>query len=88
MSKKSPTVQFRAQLPRDLDFLIRAIAPLKNSGKDWTISDVVIDALRDWFLKPENRELIERHRLLEALERAELTTTLFDAAPLDSDQPS
>lgn len=74
---KTKNVQFRAQVPVDVDFLIRAILPFKNSGKDWTISDIVVEALVEWLHKPENRELIEAHNLLEGLERRGLTTTIF-----------
>ncbi|MEB3355956.1 MAG: hypothetical protein VKK04_04465 [Synechococcales bacterium] len=54
-----------------------AIAPLKNAGKDWTISDVVVEALEDWLNKPENRHLVERHRLVKALENSGLSTNLI-----------
>jgi hypothetical protein len=75
---KVKVVQFRAQVPQDIDFLIRAIAPLKNAGKDWTLSDVVVEALTEWLRKPENRELVEAHNLLEALQRRGLTTNIYN----------
>lgn len=75
---KAKVVQFRAQVPQDIDFLIRAIAPLKNAGKDWTLSDVVVEALAEWLRKPENRELVEAHNLLEGLQRRGLTTNVYD----------
>lgn len=75
---RTKNVQFRAQVPVDVDFLIRAISPFKNSGKDWTISDIVVEALAEWLRKPENRELVEAHNLLEGLERRGLTTTIYN----------
>jgi hypothetical protein len=61
--------EFRARLPENLIFLIRAIAPFKNSGRDWTYSDVANEALVEWLQKPENLALITDQRLIEALER-------------------
>lgn len=75
---KPKPVQFRAQLPQDIDFLIRAIVPFKNAGKDWTISDIAQEALIEWLRKPENRELIERHNILEALKQRGLETKVYD----------
>lgn len=75
---KVKTVQFRAQVPQDIDFLIRAIAPFKNAGKDWTLSDIVVEALSEWLQKPENRELVESHNILEGLERRGLTTNVYE----------
>ena len=40
-----------------------AIAGLKNSGRDWTMSDCVVDALEKWLELPENQELIKKHSL-------------------------
>ena len=71
-------IQFRAQVPPDVDFLLRAIAPLKNSGRDWTISDVATEALMDWLRKPENQALVEQHSLLQALERRGLSTEIYE----------
>jgi hypothetical protein len=75
---ESKSVQFRAQVRPDVDFLVRAIIPLKNAGKDWSVSDVANEALAEWLQKPENRELIESHNLLDALERRGLTTTIYN----------
>ncbi len=71
-------LQFRAQVPRDVDFLIRAITPLKNSGQDWSISDVTTEALRDWLQKPENKRLVDDHNLLQALKARGLETNIYD----------
>jgi hypothetical protein len=60
-------VQFRAQVPPYVDFVVRAIAPLKNSGQDWSLGDIAHEALTDWLKKPENQALIKKHNLLEAL---------------------
>lgn len=75
---KAKTVQFRAQVPLDIDFLIRAILPFKNSGKDWSLSDIAVEALTEWLQKPENRELVEAHNLLEGLQRRGLTTKVYN----------
>lgn len=74
---KAKTVQFRAQLPLDIDFLVRAILPFKNSGKDWSLSDIAVEALTEWLQKPENRELVESHNLLEGLQRRGLKTNAY-----------
>jgi D-alanyl-D-alanine dipeptidase len=78
---EAKNVQFRGQVPPDVDFLIRAIAPLKNSGKDWSVSDVLTEALVDWLRKPENQALVERHNLMEALEKRGLTTDVYSDLP-------
>lgn len=67
MVKPKP-IQFRGQIPPHIDFVVRAIAPLKNSGRDWNLSDVATEALVDWLKKPENKALIEKHKILEALD--------------------
>jgi hypothetical protein len=72
-------VQFRAQLPPDLDLMIRAIAPLKNSGKDWTLSDIVVEALIQWLKQPENQRLIEQHNLLQALRDRGFSTEPYES---------
>lgn len=77
MAQAKP-VQFRSQVPRDVDFLVRALVPLKDNGKDWTISDVATEALVDWLRKPENKQLIDEHNLLQALKRRGLTTSIYD----------
>lgn len=75
---KAKTVQFRAQVPLDIDFLVRAVMPFKNTGKDWSLSDIVVEALSEWLRKPENRELVKAHNLLEGLQRRGLTTSIYD----------
>lgn len=59
--------EFRTRIPHHLNFLIRAITPLKNTGKDWNYSDVATEAFTDWLKKPENVALIKQHKLLTAL---------------------
>ncbi|MGI0494319.1 hypothetical protein ACN4EG_21235 [Alkalinema pantanalense CENA528] len=78
MVSKPKTIQFRAQLPTDLDLLIRAIAPLKNGGKDWTLSDIAAEAFMDWLKKPENQHLIQQHNLLQALHDRGFDTTSYE----------
>jgi len=55
----------RTYVSPDLKRRIKAIVGLKNSGKDWTMSDIVAEALEDWLKKSENAELIKRHKLDE-----------------------
>lgn len=79
MAKPKP-IQFRAQVPPEVDVLVRAIAPLKNpadnDGKEWSISDIATEALMEWLRKPENRQLIEDHNLIKALEQRGLVFEL------------
>jgi hypothetical protein len=67
MASKSTSI--RAQIPSDVDFLIRAIAPLLNSNKDWSVSDIVSVALQEWLNKPEIQEIIDQHNLKLAFEK-------------------
>ncbi|MEM7773824.1 MAG: hypothetical protein AAF327_25385 [Cyanobacteria bacterium P01_A01_bin.37] len=55
--------EFRGYIPADLNRVIRAVTALKNGDRDWSLSDVLTEALEDWLNKPENRALIERHNL-------------------------
>lgn len=57
--------EIRAYVEPELKRTIKAIAGLKNGGRDWSISDVVSEALEDWLKKPENAEIIKRHKLDE-----------------------
>ncbi|MGF1515461.1 MAG: hypothetical protein ACFB5Z_17415 [Elainellaceae cyanobacterium] len=36
---------------------------LRCSERDWSLSDVLTEALQDWVSKPENQALIEKHNL-------------------------
>lgn len=71
------SVQFRVYIRPDVDFLIRAVIPLKNSGKDWSVGDVANEALADWLRKPENQAIVNNHNLLQALEQRGLTTDIY-----------
>lgn len=55
--------EFRRYVPDDLNRLVRALSALKNGGRDWSLSDVLTEALQDWVSKPENQALIEKHNL-------------------------
>ena len=55
--------EFRGYITQDLDRLVRALAAIKNGGRDWSISDVLQDALETWVKLPDNQELIEKHNL-------------------------
>ena len=57
--------EFRGYIPPELNKLIRAVTALKNGERDWSLSDVLTEALEDWLQKPENRALIEKHNLSE-----------------------
>ena len=57
--------EFRGYIPPELNKLIRAVTALKNGERDWSLSDVLTEALEDWLQKPENQALIERHNLSE-----------------------
>lgn len=60
MAKKK---EFRGYITQDLDKLVRALAAIKNGDRDWSISDVLQDALENWVNLPENQELIQKHNL-------------------------
>ena len=55
--------EIRAYVKPEMKRTIKAIAGLKNSGRDWTMSDCVVDALERWLELPENQELIKKHSL-------------------------
>ena len=55
--------EIRAYVKPEMKRTIKAIAGLKNSGRDWTMSDCVVDALEKWLELPENQELIKKHSL-------------------------
>lgn len=55
--------EFRGYIPQDLDRLVRALAAIKNGDRDWSISDVLQDALENWVQLPDNQTLIEKHNL-------------------------
>ena len=57
--------EIRAYVTPELKRKVKAIAGLKNSGRDWSISDVVTEALEEWLQKPENAEIVKRHKLDE-----------------------
>jgi hypothetical protein len=55
--------EFRGYVPSDLNKLVRAVAALKDDQKDWSLSDVLTEALEDWVNKPENKALINKYNL-------------------------
>ncbi|NJL22995.1 MAG: hypothetical protein HC895_22700 [Leptolyngbyaceae cyanobacterium SM1_3_5] len=57
--------EFRGYVPAELNKLIRAVTALKNGDRDWSLSDVLTEALQEWLEKPENQALIEKHNLGE-----------------------
>lgn len=54
--------EIRGYVPSELRRLLRAVVALKTD-KDWNVSDALTEAVGDWLDKPENRELIKKHRL-------------------------
>lgn len=57
MAKKK---EFRGYITQDL---VRALTTIKNGDRDWSISDVLQDALETWVNLPDNQELIKKHNL-------------------------
>jgi hypothetical protein len=57
--------EFRVYIPGKLKRIIKTMAGLKNSGRDWTMGDIATEALEDWLKKTENAELVKRHKLDE-----------------------
>ena len=57
--------EFRGYVPSELNKLIRAVTALKNGDRDWSLSDVLTEALQEWLEKPENQALIDKHNLGE-----------------------
>jgi hypothetical protein len=55
--------EFRGYITQDLDRIVRALAAIKNGDRDWSISDVLQDALETWVNLPANQELVEKHNL-------------------------
>lgn len=55
--------EFRGYITQDLDKLVRALAAIKNGDRDWSISDVLQDALENWVNLPDKQELIKKHSL-------------------------
>jgi hypothetical protein len=55
--------EFRGYISQDLDKLVRALAAIRNGDRDWSISDVLQDALENWVGLPENQELVRKHNL-------------------------
>lgn len=54
--------EIRGYVPSELRRLLRAVVSLRMD-KDWTLSDAITEAIADWLAKPENQEIIEKHRL-------------------------
>lgn len=52
----------RGYIPIPLKQLLRAVVALRMD-RDWTMSDVLEEALVDWLNKRENQEIIKEHRL-------------------------
>lgn len=54
--------EIRGYIPAELRRVMRAVIALRMD-KDLSMGDVLEEAIGEWLDKPENRELIERHRL-------------------------
>ena len=59
---QKPT-EIRVSMSFELKRLIKALAGLRNTGRDWTMCECVTEAIEDWIKKPENQELIKKHSL-------------------------
>lgn len=59
--------EIRGYVPSELRRLLRAVVLLRMD-KDWTVSDALAEAITDWLEKPENQDIIERHRLKDVVE--------------------
>ena len=59
--------EIRGYVPPELRRLLRAVISLRQD-KDWTLSDALEEAIADWLDKPENQEIIQRHRLKDTPE--------------------
>ena len=59
--------EIRGYVPSELRRLLRAVVSLRMD-RDWTISDAMTEAIADWLSKPENQEIIEKHRLKDIAE--------------------
>ena len=57
--------EIRASMTPELKRLMKALAGLRNTGREWTMSECVSEAIYDWIKKPENQELIKKHHLLD-----------------------
>lgn len=55
--------EIRVSMTFELKRLIKALAGLRNTGRDWTMGECVTEAIEDWIQKPENQELIKKHSL-------------------------
>ena len=55
--------EIRVSMSFELKRLIKALAGLRNTGRDWTMGECVTEAIEDWIKKPENQELIRKHSL-------------------------
>jgi len=54
--------EIRGYIPADLRRVMRAVIALRMD-KDLSVGDVLEEAIGYWLDKPENKELIDRHRL-------------------------
>jgi hypothetical protein len=63
-----------------IDFRIRALVPLKIAGKDWLASATLTyrSLALSGYLNQKTENWLERHSLLEALERRGINRYLFE----------
>ncbi len=53
---------FRGQVNVDLDHLVRAVVALRRLS----LADITEEALQDWLKRPENQEIIDKHKLISS----------------------
>ncbi len=59
--------ELRVVIPERSYKLLKAIAGLKNGGRDWNLSDCVSDALDKWFAEEEHVRLISENKRVKEI---------------------
>ena len=55
--------ELRVYIPLKTDRLLRAVLPLRNGDRNWTLSDAATEAIDSWLKQPENQTIIDRYGL-------------------------
>lgn len=56
----------RGYVSPSLKRLLKAVITLRMD-KDWTVSDVLQEAIVNWLKQPENQAVIQQHRLTDLM---------------------
>lgn len=59
MTKKA---MFRGQINEELDRLVRTVVAIRRLS----LAELTEQALEDWLDRPENQEIIEKHKLISS----------------------